>query len=85
MKEYRVFGDAVVTVSCVVSVREETVAGLSEDELRKLLCKRAEKKFGGIHGYLGNGGDDKLAGVENDRESIAADDVVMWTDFMEEL
>ena len=84
MKKYRVFGDAVVTVSCVVAVREDTVAGLGETELRKLLCKRAKKKFRGIHQYMGNGGDDKLIGVEEEGEAIAADETVEWTDFMEE-
>lgn len=85
MKQYRVFGSAEVTVSCVVSVREETIEKIkSEDDLRKLLVRKAKKKFGGIHEYIGNGGYDKLIGVNNEWECIAADSEVEFDDFLEE-
>lgn len=85
MKQYRVFGTAEVTVSCLVSVKEETLAKINnEDDLRKLLVRKARKKFGGIHEYIGNGGSDKLIGVENDYESVAADSEVEFDDFLEE-
>lgn len=78
MKKIRVFGDAVVTVSCVIYVRDNTQ--LSQKEI----FRRAKKKFNGIHEYIGNGGYDKLIGVEGDEETIAADEPVEWADFMEE-
>jgi len=78
MKKYRVFGHAEITVSCVISVRDDT------EITEKYLLSRAKKKFGGIHAYLGNGGDDKLIGVEEDGETIAADGEVEFDDFMEE-
>lgn len=79
MKKFRVLGETVVTVSCVITVRDDT-------ELKeKYFYQRAKTKFGGIHAYLGNGGDMKLIGVEEDGETIAADEPVVWTDFYEEV
>lgn len=84
-KPYRVFGDAVVTVSCVVMLDEKVTAGMTDSELRAELCKRAPKQFGGIHAYLGNGGDMKIIGVEKQHETIAADNPVEWADYQKGL
>lgn len=76
MKKIRVFGHATVTVSTVIEVRDDTV--LTEKEI----FNRAKKKFGGIRSYLGNGGDDKLVGVEWGCDTIAADEPVEFDDYM---
>ncbi|WP_298028749.1 hypothetical protein [uncultured Dysosmobacter sp.] len=76
MKQITVFGHATVTVSVVINVRDGTE--LSEKEI----LSRARKKFGGIHSFYGNGGDDKLIGVSGDGETISADEEVVFDDFM---
>lgn len=78
MKKIRVFGHATVTVSTLITVRDGTE--LSEKEI----YRRAKRKFGGIHAFLGNGGDDKLIGVEEENETIAADEPVVFDDYMKE-
>lgn len=79
MKKYRVFGHANVTVSVVVEVKDGVE--LSEEEI----LKKAQKKFNGIHAYLGNGGGgDKLIGVDGDTETIAADEAAVFDDYMPE-
>lgn len=79
MREIRVFGHAQVTVSVVIRVRGD--AELTEKEI----FQRARRKFGGIHSYLGNGGDDKLIGVENRNETISADENPKFDDYTEEM
>ena len=79
MREIRVFGHAQVTVSVVIRVRGD--AELTEKEI----FQRARRKFGGIHSYLGNGGDDKLIGVENRNETISADENPKFEDYAEEV
>lgn len=78
MKKIRVFGHATVTVSTVIEVRDDT------DLTEKEIFTRAKKKFGGIHSYLGNGGDDKLIGVEGSCDTIAADEPVVFDDCVQE-
>lgn len=60
--KYTVFGNAEVTVSIVVE---------AENEERAYIIAR--QKFGGIHSFSGNGGTDKLIGVDGEYESIATD------------
>ena len=79
MREIRVFGHAQVTVSVVIRVRGD--AELTEKEI----FQRARRKLGGIHSYLGNGGDDKLIGVENRNETISADENPKFDDYAEEV
>lgn len=79
MREIRVFGHAQVTVSVVIRVRDD--AELTEKEI----FQRARRKFGGIHIYLGNGGDDKLIGVENRNETISAYENPKFDDYAEEV
>ncbi len=84
-RKYRAFGDAVVTVSCVVEIDDKVTAGMSDQQLREEVIKRAPKSFGGIHAYLGNGGDMKIIGVEKQYETIAADEPVEWVDYQKGL
>lgn len=58
MKEYNVFGHTEVTVCVKVTVPDGV--GVDEQEL----LDKANKSFRGIKSYLGNGGADKLIGVE---------------------
>ena len=68
MKEiYEVVGTYTITVMKRVKANDE-------DEAIEL----AEKYFGGIIEYCGNGGIDKLIGVCDDSESVAADGYVEW-------
>ena len=73
MKKYNVLGNASVTV-CV------TVEANSEEEA----MNKANEQFNGIHSYCGNGGVDKLIGVEGSNVSIAADESVEFDDVMED-
>lgn len=72
--QYRVFGHTVVDVSTVVEAE-------SEEEVIEV----AQREFEGINSYCGNGGDDKLIGVEGEYETIAADNYVVFDDAQEEV
>lgn len=74
MKKWIVTGNAEVTVSIVVKAETEAEA-----------MKIAESNFGGIHSYSGNGGTDKLIGVDGINESIACDCEAVFDDCMEDL
>ena len=60
----------------------------SKSEMMKHLASRiyarAGKKFGGIMAFVGNGGMDKLIGVEGEGETISADEAPVFDDYMEE-
>ena len=71
---YRVFGHTVVNVSTIVEAESEAEA-----------IEVAQREFEGIDSYVGNGGDDKLIGVEGENETIAADDYVVFDDAQEEV
>lgn len=79
-KKYRVFGTVPVVVSCVVDLSNCSAQEITEEKLFSL----AAKQFGGIKAYLGNGGEDKLIGVEKTEETIAADEQPKFDDYMEE-
>ena len=66
MKKYRVYGNMTVVVSTIVESRND----LSEEEI----YAKAHKKFKGISNYAGNGGIDKLVGVNNENDTIITDD-----------
>lgn len=76
---FRVFGHTEVTVSRIVVIDEDDI----KRNERALCLGKAAKEFCGIHEYLGNGGDDKLIGVEHPQETIAADEPVEFDDYME--
>ena len=44
----------------------------------------AKKKFGGVVAYAGNGGCNKLIGVDRENESIYSDEPVEFDDVMED-
>ena len=64
---YRVYGHTTVTISTIVE------ANSKEEALRK-----AEADFKGIDSFLGNGGSEKLIGVNGENDTIAADDEIVF-------
>ena len=73
MKLYRVYGTTVVTVC-------KEVWANSKDEA----IERAGDELYSLTEYCGNGGYDKLVGVDGMDESVYADDMIEW-DYTEEL
>lgn len=67
MKKFKVCGQYTITVMKEVWANDEYEA-----------INKAEDKFGGIVEYVGNGGYDKLIGVSQHDESVAADGMVEW-------
>lgn len=71
--KYRVIGTIQVSVGITVEAENE------DDAIQK-----AYEEFGGVTGYCGNGGTDKLIGVDGDTEWIEADGIVEFNDVEEE-
>lgn len=69
MKRFIVLGNTQVTISIEVEADNEKEA-----------YEKAKKQFKGIHAYVGNGGTDKLIGVEGKHETIAADEPITFDD-----
>ena len=69
MKKYRVYGNTVVEV-----VKE--VWANSEEEA----YEKAEKQLYSLTEYVGNGGYDKLIGVDGNDESVAANENIEYDD-----
>ena len=69
MKKYRVCGTTTVTVY------KEVWANNEDDALQ-----RAETELSSLTEYCGNGGYDKLIGVDGDDESVAADGMIIYDD-----
>ncbi len=69
MKLYRVCGTTVVTVykECWANSADEAI-------------DRANEGLSSLTAYCGNGGYDKLIGVENEDESVSADGMIEWDD-----
>ena len=74
MKKYKVCGTYTITIA-------KEVWANNEDEA----IDKAAETWGGIIEYCGNGGCDKLVGVENEDESVAADGLEEWGNYVEEL
>lgn len=74
MKKYRVYGSYTVTITKDVWAYNESEA-----------IDKAAATFGGMTGYCGNGGYDKLIGVYGDDESVSADGCEYWGDYVDEL
>lgn len=72
MKTYNVFGHCSVNICVEIQANSEEAA-----------IKKASKNFGGIESYLGNGGSDKLIGVNGENESIYPIEEVEFDDAME--
>ena len=69
MKKYQVIGTTTVTVY------KEVWAANEEDAINK-----ANDELQGLTSYCGNGGVDKLIGVDGYDESVAADGWIEWDD-----
>ena len=69
MKKYRVYGNTVVTVIKEVWANSESEA-----------YDKAYNQLSSLTAYCGNGGDDKLIGVDNENESVFADDKIEYDD-----
>ena len=69
MKKYRVCGTTIVTVY-------KEVWANNEDEA----IDKADGKLYSLTEFCGNGGTDKLIGVYESDESVAADDCINWND-----
>jgi len=69
MKKYRVCGTTTVTVY------KEVWAANEEDA-----CRKAERELDCLTEYCGNGGYDKLIGVDGYDESVSADDFIRYDD-----
>lgn len=67
--KYRVYGHTTVTVSTLVEANSEEEA-----------IEKANREFGGIISYGGNGGIDKLIGVDGECDTIEADESVEFND-----
>lgn len=67
MKKFKVYGQYTITVMKEVWANDEDEA-----------INKTDNKFGGVIEYVGNGGYDKLIGVSEHDESIAADGIVEW-------
>lgn len=69
MKKFKIYGSYTITVAKEVWANDEDEA-----------FSKAEEKFCGVIEYVGNGGYDKLLGVSEPDESVAADGIVEWID-----
>ena len=69
---YKVFGHTTVTVTTEVN------ADSSADALIK-----ASEELDSLIAYTGNGGMDKLLGVEGDCDTASADESIEWNDYEE--
>lgn len=67
MSKWRVYGTVTAEVYVNVEAADEEMA-----------IEEAEREFGGIDGFCGNGGSDKLVGVHGTDESIEISDCVEW-------
>lgn len=75
MKRYRVFGNTNVVVTTVIEVPDDEE--LTEDEI----YARAYESFQGVSSFAGNGGIDKLIGVNGEKDTIDADNEVKFDDY----
>lgn len=69
MKKYRVIGTTTVTVT-------KEVWAANEEEA----CEKAYYQLDSLTAYCGNGGIDKLIGVDGDDESVDADGMIEYND-----
>ena len=72
MKLYRVYGNTTVCVC------KEVWANSADEAI-----ERAGDELYSLNEYCGNGGYDKLIGVENEDESVSADGMIEWDDVYE--
>lgn len=77
MKKVRVFGHVNVVVTTVVEVEDDA----TEDDI----LKAANNQFTGVHQLVGNGGVDKMIGVDGDEDTIMVDESVEFDDISPEV
>jgi len=65
---YKVYGHT--TVSIVTEVEAD-----SEGEALEVACGELDS----LIPYVGNGGSDKLIGVDGENDTVGADDCIQWT------
>lgn len=80
MAKYHVYTDVIVSVGIEVVVPDSD----SDSELVAAF-KKAQEKFGGLQGYCGNGGVNKLIGVQGRTESIHCDNTKVNFQFAEKI
>ncbi len=73
MKKYRVYGNVNVLVETFVEIPDDEK--LDEDEI----LARAYDEFQGISSFCGNGGTDKLIGVNGENDALQADEEIEFT------
>lgn len=69
----KVYGRVYVTVSKELEIDNSELTDLDDQEVEDMFIEKAINEFGGISGFVGNGGTDKLIGVTEDGESIHDD------------
>lgn len=75
MKRYRVFGNTNIVVTTVIEVPDD------EELTAEDIYARAYDEFEGISSFCGNGGTDKLIGVNSSEDTIDADNEVEFDDY----
>lgn len=73
MKKYRVYGNVNVLVETFVEIPDDEE--ITEEEV----LARAYDEFQGIESFCGNGGIDKLIGVNGENDALQADEDVEFT------
>lgn len=73
MKKYRVVGNISVTVETFVEMPDD-----KEYDEEEVFAK-AYEEFQGVDNYAGNGGTDKLIGVNNADDALQADEEIEFT------
>ncbi len=73
MKKCRVYGNVNVLVETFVEVPDDEE--LNEEEI----LARAYDEFQGISSFCGNGGTDKLIGVNGENDALQADEDIEFT------
>ena len=69
MKKYKVYGTVEVSVYKEVWANSESEA-----------YEKADQQLSSLTEYVGNGSYDRLVGVENEGESVAADGIIEYND-----
>lgn len=75
MKRYRVFGNTNIVVTTIIEVTDD------EELTAEEIYARAYDVFEGVTSFCGNGGTDKLIGVNGEEDTIDADNEVEFDDY----
>lgn len=82
MPKFKVSGSIKCWISCEVDIPQEVIDRSVEYgySVNEMIIETAYDNFGGVMGYAGNGGTDKLVGVSESGESIYPNDEFEFTD-----